>query len=271
VRHLDAHDVRWRWYSYDPGTLRCVDSLYALDHWDRFAYVDKTKLSWQADREELPLIDESSASFLEDAANDRLPAVSWIDPNFKDFDLYGGEANDDHPPSDVRNGQRLVLAIYDALASGPQWASTLLIVTCDEHGGFYDHVPPPAAEDDDPELLASTGSGYRRSSSRRGCLVGRSPIRCSTTPRSSKRSCFASAPARILPVPPRSVPSATGCSRGIPTTSVGAPRLPTISGAPHRIGAASGTRARRTPRRGRRRASRGPPRGDARPRGTQPV
>ncbi len=157
VRHLDAHGVGWRWYSYDPGTLRCVDGLYAVDHWDRFAFVDKTKLSWKTDLEELPFIDESSASFLEDAANGRLPSVSWIDPNFKDFDLYGGEANDDHPPSDVRNGQRLALAVYDALASGPQWASTVLIVTYDVHGGFYDHVPPPAAEDDDPELFGFYG------------------------------------------------------------------------------------------------------------------
>ena len=157
VRHLDAHDVSWRWYSYDPGTLRCVDKHYWLTHWDRFAYVDKTKLSWQDELKELPLIDEASSSFLEDAAKGKLPAVSWIDPNFKDSTLYGGGSNDDHPPSDVRDGQLLVLSVYHALASGPLWDKTLLVITYDEHGGFHDHVPPPPAEDDDPDLFGLYG------------------------------------------------------------------------------------------------------------------
>ena len=157
VRHLDAHDVSWRWYSYDPGTLRCIDKHYWLTHWDRFAYVDKTKLSWKTELEELPLIDEASSSFLEDAANGKLPAVSWIDPNFKDSTLYGGDSNDDHPPSDVRDGQLLVLSVYHAIASSPLWEKTLLLITYDEHGGFYDHVPPPPAEDDDPAQFGLYG------------------------------------------------------------------------------------------------------------------
>ena len=156
-RHLDAHDVPWRWYSYDPATLRCVDKHYWLTHWDRFAYVDKTKLSWQTELKELPLIDEASASFLEDAARGNLPAVSWVDPNFKDSTLYGGDSNDDHPPSDVRDGQLLVLNVYHALAASPLWEKTLLVITYDEHGGFFDHVPPPAAEDDDPALFGLYG------------------------------------------------------------------------------------------------------------------
>jgi len=157
VRHLDAHDVSWRWYSYDPGTLRCVDRHYWLSHWDRFAYVDKTKLSWKTELEELPLIDEFSSSFLEDAAKGKLPSVSWIDPNFKDSTLYGGDSNDDHPPSDVHDGQLLVLSVYHALASGPLWEKTLLVITYDEHGGFFDHVPPPPAEDDDPAQFGLYG------------------------------------------------------------------------------------------------------------------
>ena len=157
VRHLDAHNVSWRWYSYDPGTLRCVDKHYWLSHFDRFAYVNKTKLSWKTELEELPVIDETSSSFLEDAAKGTLPAVAWIDPNFKDLNLYGGDSNDDHPPSDVHDGQLLVLSVYHALASSPLWEKTLLVITYDEHGGFFDHVPPPTAEDDDPGQFGSYG------------------------------------------------------------------------------------------------------------------
>lgn len=45
VRHLDANQVDWRWYSFDPGTLRCVDRDYWVGHYEHFRYVDKTKLT----------------------------------------------------------------------------------------------------------------------------------------------------------------------------------------------------------------------------------
>jgi phospholipase C len=50
-----------------------------------------------------------------------------------------------------------VLAVYHALATGPQWDKTMLIVFYDEHGGFFDHVPPPAAADDDQRMFGRYG------------------------------------------------------------------------------------------------------------------
>jgi phospholipase C len=155
VRQLDAHDVSWRWYSFDPGTLRLADAFYLLGHHDRFGYVSKTGQPWKA-RLDLT-VNAKIGSFLEDAANGDLPAVSWIDPAFTNFNPLGWPVNDDHPPADVADGQDLVLAIYDALASSPQWDRSLLIVVYDEHGGFYDHVPPPPAQDDDPVMFGSYG------------------------------------------------------------------------------------------------------------------
>ncbi len=158
VRHLDAAGVSWRWYSYDVGTLRCVDREYLLGHHEHFAYVQKLKLSLTTRAEEELFIDEDAASFLEDAARGRLPAVSWIDPNFKDLNLVGSPPNDDHPPSDVQQGQELVLLVYNALATSPQWDKTLLLVVYDEHGGFFDHVAPPEhPPDDDPKTFARYG------------------------------------------------------------------------------------------------------------------
>ncbi len=150
VRHLDAAGVPWRWYSYSPGTLRCADKEYLVGHHDHFAFVDKVKLKWEVKLEDEVVIDEDSSSFLEDAVTGNLAAVSWIDPNFYDLNLVGSPSNDDHPPSDVFEGQELVFRVYNALASGPKWDKTLLIVVYDEHGGFHDHVAPPAAPDDDP-------------------------------------------------------------------------------------------------------------------------
>uniref|UniRef100_A0A0A8XQH9 Non-specific phospholipase C6 n=1 Tax=Arundo donax TaxID=35708 RepID=A0A0A8XQH9_ARUDO len=83
------------------------------------------------------------AAFKDHARRGVLPALSVIEPRY--FDLTGSPADDDHPAHDVANGQRLVKDVYEALRASPQWNQTLLIVTYDEHGGFYDHVATPTA------------------------------------------------------------------------------------------------------------------------------
>jgi phospholipase C len=155
VRHLDALGISWRWYSFDPGTLRLADAHYLLGHHQRFGYFSKTGLPWKAVFDiscntEIP-------SFLEDAAAGTLRPVSWIDPAFTNFNPLGFPVNDDHPMADIKDGQDLVLAVYDALASSPQWENSLLVVVYDEHGGFYDHVPPHDAADDDPAMFGRYG------------------------------------------------------------------------------------------------------------------
>jgi phospholipase C len=150
VRHLDDHDVSWRWYSFDPATLRLADPEYRLERHEHFAFVDQRSLSLQ--EQAVGKVLEEGPSFLDDAANDHLPSVSWIDPRFKDLKVLGPNSNDDHPPSDLAAGQDLVLRIFHALRTSDAWARTLLVITYDEHGGFYDHVPPPAAEDENPDF-----------------------------------------------------------------------------------------------------------------------
>lgn len=151
VRHLDDAGVDWGWYSFDPATLRAVDPAYRLSDHRHFSYVDSRKLSTR-ERAVDELLSED-ASFLDDIASGQLPKVSWIDPRFKDLRVLGPDSNDDHPPSDVLAGQDLVLTIYHALTSNPEiWSKTLLIITYDEHGGFYDHIAPPAAVDDDDQF-----------------------------------------------------------------------------------------------------------------------
>jgi phospholipase C len=148
-RHLDAEEVPWRWYSFDPATLRLIDARYRLDerHHHHFSFVERRKLSHREEAAGATLLERPS--FLDDAANGELPAVSWIDPHFKDMRMLGPDSSDDHPPADVSAGQDLVLSVYHALRRGPQWDRTLLLVTYDEHGGMFDHVDPGSAPDAD--------------------------------------------------------------------------------------------------------------------------
>src|SRR5262249_24863832 len=64
-------------------------------------------------------------------------------------------SNDDHPPSDLRAGQKLVLQLVDAVLQSPVWKKTLLVITYDEHAGFVDHPQPPAAPGHRPPLARS--------------------------------------------------------------------------------------------------------------------
>ncbi|HUL60500.1 MAG TPA: alkaline phosphatase family protein [Anaeromyxobacteraceae bacterium] len=77
-----------------------------------------------------------------------LPAVSFVDPAFGD-NTFGTNPtlfqNDEHPPTDIRAGQFYVSNVVRALRASPCWSDTVLFITHDEHGGFYDHVAPPRA------------------------------------------------------------------------------------------------------------------------------
>lgn len=76
--------------------------------------------------------------FYKDCADGNLPSYTFLEPQFH----YPGY-NDQHPPQDIRPGDKLMADIYNAVSSGPQWNETLLVLTYDEHGGCYDHAPPP--------------------------------------------------------------------------------------------------------------------------------
>lgn len=73
----------------------------------------------------------------------KLPNYVVVEQRYFDLKILPG--NDDHPSHDVAEGQRFVKEVYEALRSGPQWGEALLVITYDEHGGFYDHVATPTA------------------------------------------------------------------------------------------------------------------------------
>ena len=60
-----------------------------------------------------------------------------------------------HPLDDVTRGEKLIKTVYEAIRNSPQWENSLLLVTFDEHGGFYDHVRPPAAVPPGDTMTAS--------------------------------------------------------------------------------------------------------------------
>jgi len=85
---------------------------------------------------------------------------TFIEPNYGDItgNTYAGGSSQ-HPMDDVFGGEGLIKAVYEAIRNSPLWDTSLLIVTYDEHGGFFDHVPPVAA----PPPGDGSGSTYNES------------------------------------------------------------------------------------------------------------
>jgi phospholipase C len=100
-------------------------------------------------------ITHSYARFYSDCKTGKLPAFSLVDPNYTldDTGSSSGIGNDDHPHSDIRAGEYFLSTIYNAVVRSPAWPRTLLIVTFDEWGGFFEHIPPPVADDVDPRFV----------------------------------------------------------------------------------------------------------------------
>jgi phospholipase C len=156
---LEAKGLTWRVYCDPPSHISLTGIIHAPRLLDRFA----THFI-------------ATDQFLQDAANGDLPTYSFIEPNL----LYGH--NDMHPafdalfpdmaldpPSALLGGEALLAKIYTAVRSassarGSNAYNTLLMVTFDEHGGTYDHVPPPTVLPPDPAAPAGQlGFAFDRS------------------------------------------------------------------------------------------------------------
>jgi phospholipase C len=133
---MDDRHLPWRVY-FDPQDHTSATWLL---HYPRLHGLRRTRF--------LPM-----ERFYEDVAHGSLPRYSFIEPR-----LFFNH-NDQHPPftllgrtphSSVLAGELLIHEVYDAIrrsdsALGNNWRNTLLVITYDEHGGCYDHVPPPPA------------------------------------------------------------------------------------------------------------------------------
>ena len=119
--HLTEQGVDWRYYEHRYCFLRLFAQYTTDDHF----IVDA---------------DDPVKGFFACAKAGTLPPVSFIDPNF--IDEPDGQDNDDGAPADITAGQNLIRNVVNAVMQGQKWQKTLLIITYDEHGGFYDHVNP---------------------------------------------------------------------------------------------------------------------------------
>jgi hypothetical protein len=138
-------------YRFDNGTLydrledKCLDWLvFEGDELPQVLSLSGMNLNWLQGRF------RDFEDFV-DSVNDPLFPASYtfIEPHYGNIMPWTSEdftcGNSQHPLDDVTRGEKLIKAVYEAVRNSPHWESSMIIVTHDEHGGFFDHVPPPAA------------------------------------------------------------------------------------------------------------------------------
>ncbi len=117
--HLESAGITWADYN-STGTTGTTMNLYPAND-GAFDHTNAPNIS----------------QFFTDAKAGKLPQFSLLDPNF------GTQSQEN--PQNITVGEGFIGQVIDALRNSPKWRQTVLILTYDEHGGYYDHVPPPKA------------------------------------------------------------------------------------------------------------------------------
>ena len=123
---LTEIDVDWAYYAADWGQPGYFWNAYNGIR-DVFHDVDE----WNAHV-------RSVDRLLKDIRGNRLPAVTWVTPRFE---------LSDHPPYSTSFSHNWVTDVVNAVMRGDMWEHTVIFITWDEWGGFYDHVTPPRIDE----------------------------------------------------------------------------------------------------------------------------
>ena len=132
---LSEAGLPWAWYAggWNQAVAGQPDSTFQHHH-QPFVFFRKYAEGTQARAEHL----KDEEDFVVDLATGRLPAVAFVKP----LGLYN-----EHPGySDVLTAERHAVDLLELIRKSPQWDSTAVVITYDENGGFWDHVPPPQVD-----------------------------------------------------------------------------------------------------------------------------
>lgn len=144
---MSVEGLEWRIYSDDNPIITTTSFLDGIDFTDISSFDD----------------------FSEDINDEDFDArFIFIEPNYEQFSddpgSYGGAGNSMHPVCDMRLGEKFIASVYNKLRLSKIWPRSALIITFDEHGGFYDHVVPPVAvppDDNNTASHANNSHGFR--------------------------------------------------------------------------------------------------------------
>ena len=117
-------------------------------------------------------VESGFENFQNDAASGQLAAFSYLEPEWANHpsrhappgnDHNFQVQNDQHPVSNLAVGEKFIYDVYTSLRSNEAvWEKSLLIITYDEHGGNYDHVPPETGATPPDDIIGASGFDFTR-------------------------------------------------------------------------------------------------------------
>ncbi len=138
---LYQNQVSWKYYVQSGSEPDCANDAADCPPvnqnartpgiWNPLPYFDTVKQDNQLGN----ITDVTN--YYRDARTGNLPAVSWITPS---------QPNGEHPTALVSDGQAWTASLINAVMQGPEWDSTVIFLSWDDWGGFYDHVAPPVVD-----------------------------------------------------------------------------------------------------------------------------
>ena len=148
----------------DVSTLPTIwDRMQAAGRSVAYYYTDVSYTSFWGDKYLGISTKYDRKSFAGEILGKPLANLTFVDNVGNTLNEGGAFSIDDHPYSDIRDGQAFLNDVYNVFRQHPDWERTLFIINYDEWGGFYDHVPPPLAPVTPAEAAINDG--------RLGCRV----------------------------------------------------------------------------------------------------
>jgi phospholipase C len=137
AQELTQSNISWSWYTGEHPSVPT--------YWNVLPYFNY----FQQNPSQLKLHLKSVGAFAHDIADGQLPAVSWITPGewrppIEPSSCKGSMS--EHPPARIDCGMDYVAYLVNRVMESQYWQSSAIVITWDDYGGFYDHVPPPRVD-----------------------------------------------------------------------------------------------------------------------------
>jgi phospholipase C len=131
-------------FSFPKGTI--YDALDRAGLKYRFYACDRLPVVASLAGVSLLDIHDFGDHFAADIGDSDFASLQYVhlEPSYDILNDYR-DGNSQHPLGDIRQGELFVKQAYEAIRNSPLWEDSLMIITWDEHGGFFDHVVPPPA------------------------------------------------------------------------------------------------------------------------------
>jgi phospholipase C len=123
---MDANGLTWRYYAPQAGKAGYIWSAYDAIRHIRYGS------DWSTN------VISPETQIFTDIQNGNLAQVTWIVPNFNFSDHAGAHL--------TAEGPYWVADLVNAIGASPFWDSTIVLVSWDDWGGWYDHVNPPQVD-----------------------------------------------------------------------------------------------------------------------------